>query len=71
MPEDKTAKNRIHIDIRVAAGRSVDPPVREEWIRAKVAELVADGGTAVREEYYGELGHVVMLDPEGSEFCVA
>jgi hypothetical protein len=27
----------------------------------------------VREETYGgpELGHVVMLDPEGNEFCVA
>ncbi len=26
----------------------------------------------VREEHYdGELGHVVMLDPEGNEFCVA
>jgi len=26
----------------------------------------------VREEYYdGALGHVVMLDPEGNEFCVA
>jgi len=28
--------------------------------------------TVVREEFYGEvLGHVVMLDPEGNEFCVA
>ena len=46
--------------------------LRESLIRAKVAELTAAGATAVREESYGEhLGHVVMIDPEGNEFCVA
>jgi Glyoxalase-like domain len=72
VPEGKTAKNRVHVDIRVAAGQQVGPELREEWIRAKVAELADAGATAVREESYGdELGHVVMLDPEGNEFCVA
>jgi hypothetical protein len=47
-------------------------PVRENLIRAKVAELTAVGATAVHEEFYGQyLGHVVMLDPERNEFCVA
>ena len=72
VPENKSAKNRMHVDIRVAG----EPPwvmaERELLIRAKVSELVAAGATAVREENYGEpLGHVVMLDPEGNEFCVA
>jgi hypothetical protein len=71
VPEGKTAKNRVHLDIRVTAGQSVDPAVREQLIRAKVAELVAAGATAVREESYGDLDHVVMHDPEGNEFCVA
>ena len=72
VPEGKTAKNRFHIDIRVAAGQPVEQSVREERIRAKVAVLVGAGATAVREESYdGALGHVVMLDPEGNEFCVA
>ena len=45
---------------------------RELLIRAKSAELVTGGATTVREEFYGDhLGHVVMLDPEGNEFCVA
>jgi hypothetical protein len=45
---------------------------REQLIRAKAADLVAAGATAVREEVYGEhLGHIVMVDPEGNEFCVA
>jgi hypothetical protein len=72
VPEGKVAKNRVHIDIRVAALEPVDQATREQWIRAKVADLVAAGATAVREESYGgEFGHVVMQDPEGSEFCVA
>jgi len=72
VPEGKTAKNRMHIDLRVAAGRDVDEAQREERVRAKVAELVVAGATAVREESYdGQLGHIVMLDPEGNEFCVA
>ncbi len=34
--------------------------------------LAASAATVVREEAYGaNLGHVVMLDPDGNEFCVA
>jgi predicted enzyme related to lactoylglutathione lyase len=62
VPEGKTAKNRMHIDVRVSPGS----------IRDKAAELVAAGATPVREEFYGgRLGHIVLLDPEGNEFCVA
>jgi hypothetical protein len=72
VPESKTAKNRMHIDIRVAGKLPWNTTEREELIRAKVAELVAAGATTVREESYGgDLGHVVMSDPEGNEFCVA
>lgn len=72
VPEGKTAKNKMHIDIRVAGEPPWTMTDREHLIRAKVTELVADGATVVREESYGEhLGHVVMLDPEGNEFCVA
>ena len=71
VPEPKTAKNRMHIDIRVGGKPPWDMAVRENLIRAKVADLTAAGATAVREESYGEhLGHVVMFDPEGNEFCV-
>src|SRR5690625_1711928 len=47
-----------------------------ELIRTKVAALVDRGAIVVREERYSDergsvLGHVVMLDPEGNEFCVA
>ncbi len=72
VPEGKSAKNRMHIDIRVAGEPPWDMAEREQLIRAKVTDLVLAGATPVREEAYGDrLGHVVMLDPEGNEFCVA
>jgi hypothetical protein len=41
-------------------------------IQQKVPESVDTGATAVREEWYGDdLDHVVMLDPEGNDLCVA
>ena len=72
VPEPKSAKNRMHIDIRVAGEPPWDMAERELLIREKVAELAVAGASLVREERYdGHLGHVVMLDPEGNEFCVA
>jgi hypothetical protein len=71
VPEGKTAKNRMHIDIRVAGELPWDRLERDRLVHERVAELEATGATRVREELYdGELGHVVMLDPEGNEFCV-
>jgi hypothetical protein len=72
VPEGKTAKNRVHIDLEVAGAPPWDMAAREPVLRAKADELVAAGATRVREELNGEdLGHIVMLDPEGNEFCVA
>jgi hypothetical protein len=72
VPEGKTAKNRVHVDIRVAGEPPWDLAERERLALAAVDRLVAAGATRVREERYdGAFGHVVMLDPEGNEFCVA
>jgi hypothetical protein len=72
VPEGKTAKNRLHIDIRVAGEGPWDLVERERLIRDLVPVLEGAGATKVREESDGEhLAHVVMLDPEGNEFCVA
>jgi hypothetical protein len=72
VPEPKTSKNRMHIDIRVAGKPPWDAAQREQLIRAKVDELVAAGATTVSEESAGGVfDHVIMLDPEGNEFCVA
>jgi hypothetical protein len=72
VPEGKIAKNRVHIDIRVAGEPPRDMAERKRAIRDLATRLEAAGATYVREETYdGHLGHVVMLDPEGNEFCVA
>jgi hypothetical protein len=55
VPEPKTAKNRQHFDLRAMG--SVD---------AEVERLVALGASIINRD--GEL--VVMVDPEGNEFCV-
>lgn len=71
VPEPKTAKNRVHLDIRPVEG-SVDADQRDELIRVKVSDLIAAGGTVAREATYeGHIEGVVMADPEGNEFCVA
>ncbi|NHC15515.1 VOC family protein [Motilibacter deserti] len=70
VPEGKSAKNRLHIDVRGTPG--ADEAGRERGVRARAAELAARGAVLVREQSYGgAFGHVVMLDPEGNEFCVA
>ena len=65
VPEPKVAKNRLHIDVRMAGTGTAE----QKWgrITAAVARLGAAGATAVRE-FPGH--HVVMADPEGNEFCV-
>jgi predicted enzyme related to lactoylglutathione lyase len=55
VPEAKTAKNRVHFDLR-APGAVAD----------EVARLEALGATVL---WHGG-HHTVMRDPEGNEFCV-
>jgi hypothetical protein len=70
VPEGKTAKNRVHLDVRVA-DRSVRGPERDKLVTAKVAALEAAGGTVawITDDERGKT--TVMRDPEGNEFCVA
>ena len=53
VPEDKTAKNRIHIDV------STDD----------LGALVAEGAMPMREKGDDGIGWTVMVDPAGNEFC--
>jgi hypothetical protein len=62
VPEGKTVKNRLHIDIHAEAGQIED----------LVARLESLGATRLPEVNKGPAGHWwVMQDPEGNEFCVA
>jgi catechol 2,3-dioxygenase-like lactoylglutathione lyase family enzyme len=63
VPEAKTVKNRIHLDLRPRSGTQAD----------EVAWLVSIGATQVadlRGKYGPGTGWVVLADPEGNEFCI-
>ena len=63
VPDVKQVKNRLHFDLRPADG------TRDE----EVARLLAIGATQVddQREVRGDgTGWMVLVDPEGNEFCV-
>lgn len=71
VPEGKTAKNRLHLDVQVGGGRRAEPTGRTARILAKVEQLTAAGATVLdRQELDGRLDHYVLADPEGNELCV-
>ena len=61
VPEPKTAKNRMHLDLRVGADN----------VAAEVERLTALGATKLYDGQQGPQQWVTMADPEGNEFCLA
>lgn len=60
VPDAKTVKNRLHLDLRPEVGGDKD---------AEVARLKALGATEI-DIGQGEVTWTVMADVEGNEFCV-
>jgi hypothetical protein len=60
VPEPKTAKNRVHLDVNVGHDRIDDEAKR----------LAGEGATFVRDVTEMGARWIVMADPEGNEFCV-
>jgi predicted enzyme related to lactoylglutathione lyase len=60
VPEAKTVKNRMHLDIEVAD------------IETEATRLEALGAQRVQDDQLHEHGTnwILMTDPEGNEFCV-
>jgi hypothetical protein len=58
VPEPKTAKVRLHLDLFV------------DHARALVNEMLAAGATSVSLTEAGEWTTRVLQDPAGHEFCV-
>jgi len=70
VPEGKTAKNRVHLDLSVGGGPDADEATRRSRIEQHAARLIRAGGCEVaRVEEFGEFW-IVMQDPEGNEFCL-
>lgn len=61
VPEGKTVKNRMHLDVRVGEGNSQEV----------VAKLTERGATFLHTASQGPHTWVTMTDPEGNEFCVS
>ena len=57
VPEPKTAKTRLHLDIAV------------EDMDAAVARGVELGAKKIQAFDHGDFGWTVMKDPDGNEFC--
>ena len=70
VPEPKTAKNRLHMDVRVSGAAGDPEHERRARIEAAVAPLVAAGATMQRRSDDPEDFFIVMQDPEGNEFCL-
>jgi predicted enzyme related to lactoylglutathione lyase len=60
VPEEKTAKNRVHIDLRPATS-----------LQDELDRLLGLGATFVADHRNEDGGAwVVLADPEGNEFCI-
>jgi len=70
VPESKTVKNRLHLDLQSGAGAGLTPEERAERMHAEVQRLVVLGATMAEERAEFGSRWTVMLDPEGNEFCV-
>ena len=60
VPERKTVKNRLHLDLRADGGTQAE----------EVERLVALGATRADVGQGEDASWVVLADPEGNEFCV-
>src|SRR6476469_8124336 len=72
VPEGKSAKNRVHLDVRAAPGIEGSDE-RMAALEAECERLVALGGSRVRRSEPAppmSQGFIVMADPEGNEFCL-
>ena len=71
MDTPKLGKNRLHIDINASGGLRIPLPERKSQVDKEVERLLTLGAAKDHEldEGRGEYC-VIMLDPEGNEFCV-
>jgi Glyoxalase-like domain len=70
VPEPKTAKNRVHLDVRAAVGLAGEDRIAA--LEAECERLVGLGASRVQrfDADAASAGHIVMRDPEGNEFCL-
>ena len=70
VPESKTVKNRVHLDLHAGGGPGVPAEEQRAKVRAEVERLQALGASYVEEREEMGVVWAVLTDPEGNEFCV-
>jgi hypothetical protein len=60
VPEPKSVKNRVHLDVRVGA----------DAVDTEAKRLCARGATFLHEGREGPFRWVTLVDPEGNELCL-
>ena len=66
VPEAKSVKNRLHLDLHVSGGRHVHSDTRASRIQSSVSSLIALGATVVAQHDDGtRLDHIVLAIPRG------
>ena len=72
VPERKSIKNRLHIDVNASGGREVPLSVRRERVEAEATRLTSLGATRLQAIVEEGLDHyaVALVDPEGNEFDI-
>ena len=72
VPEKKSIKNRIHIDVNASGGRGSSLDIRRERVEAEAARLVSLGAARLHASVQEGLDHyaVALTDPEGNEFDI-
>ena len=61
VPEEKTVKNRMHLDVRVGA----------DDVESVVGKLTARGAMFLHKGRQGPHTWMTLADPQGNEFCVS
>jgi hypothetical protein len=72
MPDSKTVKNRLHLDVHVSGGRAIPLATRRQRVDAEARRLSDLGATLVGDLSEEGVDHyaVAMKDPEGNEFDI-
>jgi hypothetical protein len=72
VPDSKTVKNRLHLDVHVSGGRAIPLATRRQRVDAEARRLSDLGATLVGDLSEEGVDHyaVAMKDPEGNEFDI-
>jgi hypothetical protein len=72
LPDSKTVKNRLHLDIYASGGRALPMETRRQRVDAEAKRLADLGATITGALSEEGLDHyaVGMKDPEGNEFDI-